>query len=642
MEPLDISLCMIVRDEESLLRRCLSSVIGIVSEIVIVDTGSVDGTINIAKQFGAHVVQFSWCDDFAAARNAGLELATRKWILVLDADEELLTTKSQEWMALLGREDIFGYYVKLISYVGELPEQDYVTDWVCRLFRNHAHIRFAGKIHEEVATSIQALPNAMLEFSSVMIRHDGYLDAILSKKEKKQRNMAIIRQAILQNPEDPVLQYALGSEHFQAGDYTAAVEVLKPLLLQVPVYSGYTSDVLLKTAYALREIGRQEEALRLVQDGLKLYPDFQDLLELEAILQMDHDQYAASIETLSLALQAGQSAQSIYSSSSGSGAYRTRYLAGVACERLYMWEQAHRHYQASLEQRADDMPVWQRWPIIALLLGEANQLAHMVHSQSHLIPQPAWTIVFNTLLTAQLGSLAVQIADQCSLEPALYPYLQPVMLAQTGLDDEASRLLEQIKIDRDHQLSISLYLWAIAIKDSRLREAMTHLERCAESEPEYQSIISCLRGQSTALRNESAYRKCQQVLIQVGAWDGFVRFQRMMPERLPWPWLPAHALYGLLYAPHTNKVELLEQCQMRIASLSYSERLFAGMLAIECGRRTTAVEIFKQLHKEAPNRSAPRVGLMHAYAASARSAGEGLCRVEGLTNDLRWLTVSHD
>jgi glycosyltransferase involved in cell wall biosynthesis len=84
-----ISACLIVKDEERHLDRCLSSLQGIVDEIVVVDTGSTDGTLEIAQSHGAVIGSFDWCDDFSAARNASLDLATGDWVLWIDADEAL-------------------------------------------------------------------------------------------------------------------------------------------------------------------------------------------------------------------------------------------------------------------------------------------------------------------------------------------------------------------------------------------------------------------------------------------------------------------------------------------------------------------------------------------------------------------------
>ena len=105
-----ISLCMIVKDEEEMLPRCLESVRGAVDEIIVVDTGSSDRSVDIAREYGASVVEFAWCEDFAAARNAGLERASGDWILFLDADEALEATARKQirsWTEVSGCDGLF-------------------------------------------------------------------------------------------------------------------------------------------------------------------------------------------------------------------------------------------------------------------------------------------------------------------------------------------------------------------------------------------------------------------------------------------------------------------------------------------------------------------------------------------------------
>src|SRR3984885_8336466 len=86
---ISVAAAMIVRDEERFLPGSLASLRGKVDEVIIVDTGSADDTLSIAKTFGARVFHFEWNDDFAAARNWGLEEVTADWILYIDADESL-------------------------------------------------------------------------------------------------------------------------------------------------------------------------------------------------------------------------------------------------------------------------------------------------------------------------------------------------------------------------------------------------------------------------------------------------------------------------------------------------------------------------------------------------------------------------
>jgi len=113
-----ISLCVIAKDEEENIARCLDSVRGVCDEIIVVDTGSRDRTAEVAASRGARVFDHPWGDDFAAARNAGLERATGRWILVLDADEEL--SEGGEILRQLAQSsDVEGFFLRIRNDMGE-------------------------------------------------------------------------------------------------------------------------------------------------------------------------------------------------------------------------------------------------------------------------------------------------------------------------------------------------------------------------------------------------------------------------------------------------------------------------------------------------------------------------------------------
>src|SRR5471030_3198558 len=115
-----VSLCMIVKDEEEYLPRCLSSINDIVDEIIIVDTGSTDKTVDIAKKFGAKVYYFKWNNNFSEARNESLKYATKDWILILDADDEFYVEDRKTFKVLLDSnlDEKAIYYFETLSYYG--------------------------------------------------------------------------------------------------------------------------------------------------------------------------------------------------------------------------------------------------------------------------------------------------------------------------------------------------------------------------------------------------------------------------------------------------------------------------------------------------------------------------------------------
>ena len=110
-----LSVCMIVKNEERFLGQCLASVKDIAHELIVIDTGSTDRTVEIALEHGAQVGHFEWCNDFAAARNASIAPATGDWIVFLDADEELSPTEKQNHPVLLDSDNVALIRLPLIN-----------------------------------------------------------------------------------------------------------------------------------------------------------------------------------------------------------------------------------------------------------------------------------------------------------------------------------------------------------------------------------------------------------------------------------------------------------------------------------------------------------------------------------------------
>ncbi|MDY0109784.1 MAG: glycosyltransferase [Candidatus Krumholzibacteria bacterium] len=205
-----VSLCMIARDEEALIGRAIKSALALVDEIVVADTGSRDNTRIIAEGYGARVVDHTWRDDFAAARNAALAAAGCDWILVLDCDEFLQGIRPLEFQRLVADPAAAGYRVRLSGdYDGGRPERIAHI----RLFRNHRDVRFQYPVHEQVAPSlIDHAAAAGLEIldAPLTIVHDGGGPEHTSRK--RERNLRLLRQAAVEQPAEPYFAFLLGSE----------------------------------------------------------------------------------------------------------------------------------------------------------------------------------------------------------------------------------------------------------------------------------------------------------------------------------------------------------------------------------------------------------------------------------------------
>jgi hypothetical protein len=182
-----LSVCLIARNEEKSLPRALASVRGIADEVVVVDTGSTDRTVEIAKQSGAVVCHFPWCDDFSAARNCALDRAKGDWIFWLDADEELLPESFDELRSNLTREDALGFFIRRQD-LKRADQLDFFTVmWQLRLFRRRDDLRFLGRCHPDFRnlTEVETKTGQVVHHSAVTIRHYGYIGELVPAKLRR-------------------------------------------------------------------------------------------------------------------------------------------------------------------------------------------------------------------------------------------------------------------------------------------------------------------------------------------------------------------------------------------------------------------------------------------------------------------------
>jgi tetratricopeptide (TPR) repeat protein len=225
-----ISLCLIARDEAEPLPRCLASVRGAVDEIVLVDTGSRDRTPEIAREHGARVASFAWCDDFAAARNASLALATGDWVLVLDADEELPEATRGALPSAVAGARAQGLQVRMRNLAPPGEPFAWEEDLLTRLFvRADAH-RYEGAIHEQVTPSIVRAGGRVAP-SDLVVLHHGYARATAQGgASRARRNLAALERALRERPDDAYLWFQLGSTRKALGANADAAEALQRAL----------------------------------------------------------------------------------------------------------------------------------------------------------------------------------------------------------------------------------------------------------------------------------------------------------------------------------------------------------------------------------------------------------------------------
>lgn len=221
-----LTLSMIVKNEEKYLRGCLESVKSIVDEIIIVDTGSTDKTIDIAKEFGAKIFNFKWIKDFSAARNFALKKSTGKWIIYLDADERLDEDSIDEVKSFIKLNDKVGCFCAVHS-IDTGNGSPNVMNYP-RLFKNSGKIYFAGRIHEQIIDSLKK-ERYKLYPSNIKITHLGYNISLDDLRLKAKRNLDYLLEEY-KTKKNPYIIFQIAQTYGVLGERQNGAEWFKEVI----------------------------------------------------------------------------------------------------------------------------------------------------------------------------------------------------------------------------------------------------------------------------------------------------------------------------------------------------------------------------------------------------------------------------
>lgn len=270
-----LSLCMIVKDEEKFLEQCLDSAKDFADETIIVDTGSSDKTVEIARKYTDKIYFFEWKDDFSKARNESLKHATKDWILFLDADEAIEKEDSEKIRQAI-QSDAKAFRLNIIN----ISSSGNKVLKLVRLFRNNEGFYFRNRIHELVDDSITEKGFEIKEIDA-KIMHYGLLNRDESAmKSKAETYISLILKQAADEPDNPRYSHQAGMAYMQIDEFDLALKYLKQTAELNPHYKLVYSDI----AKAYLKKGVAKEAIESYKKSADLNPDNPSPLNNLAVL----------------------------------------------------------------------------------------------------------------------------------------------------------------------------------------------------------------------------------------------------------------------------------------------------------------------------------------------------------------------
>lgn len=290
-----ISACIIAKDEEKNIERCLNSLVNAVDEIIVVDTGSCDRTIDIAKKYNAKVFSILWEDDFSRARNVSLDKATMEWALIIDCDEELTKDSIPILKDLSNSKEFDGFGVIISNVIGGYESY---TVQSLRFIRNRKEYRFHSPIHEQIGDVIVKAkgPYGVLS-SKIKFIHYGYESDVEMETFKTKRNLKILNK-VNEEDRDSLYYLHLGNEYIRMNDLEKAKTIYnKSLSLSTKDTPHYT-QLCHKLVDVYVKMKDFKGGLMYCNMILKKFPDFKAILFLNAICNIEVKNYSKALESL--------------------------------------------------------------------------------------------------------------------------------------------------------------------------------------------------------------------------------------------------------------------------------------------------------------------------------------------------------
>lgn len=332
---LPISVCMIAKNEDNHIEECLKRLKPCRFEVIVVDTGSVDRTVEIAQRYADKVFHFAWCNDFSAARNFSIQQASNDWVLIIDCDEYLENVNLAELEEATNRNiRSVGMIVRNNPYSIQ-GVRSIMSERIGRLF-NRRYCHFEGIIHEQVCTLDGREPDSFQ--IPLTFYHEGYVSES-GKRMRATRNLELLLHDLESKGPSPFIYYQLGQNYISLNDLDKAVQYCqKGLKLNADPGSAIVQSMVETYGYCLLELAKYDMAMEL-QDIYTQFSQRADFIYLMGMIYMKNGIYDKAIEEFRKATTFSTCSRK------GINSYQANYNIASIYENMGELEEARTYYK---------------------------------------------------------------------------------------------------------------------------------------------------------------------------------------------------------------------------------------------------------------------------------------------------------
>ncbi len=380
-----------------------------VDEVIVVDTGSSDGTPQICRELGTRVFEWPWKDDFSMARNVSVNQALGEWIFWMDSDDTLPEECGRKLRSLvdgLHGDHVFGYVMQ-VHCPGEASHETVAVDHV-KLFRNRPDLRFEFRIHEQIIPSIRRA-GGEVEWTDIYVVHSGSDKTSDGRKRKLERDFRILSQDLAERPDHPFVLFNIGMTYADDRQYGLAIRFLQRCIEVSTNRESHLKKAYSLLASSLHAIGDHEGSLACSENGLLSSPDDAELRFRKAMALHDLGRLSEARDAY-LHLIDYQGPREFSSSDVELCAIKARHNLGIVLLEMGDSAAAEKVFSAILEACPDYRPAWRILGdemVQSLRYDEAGQLAKKMKSLGDT------TLVADGLLLDASLALAAGERDKC-------------------------------------------------------------------------------------------------------------------------------------------------------------------------------------------------------------------------------------